>query len=73
MVSGCGKEMNVESEYQQNEESTRMVSDVEGMYYAVITDTETGVQYMYVKSSGSYGSSVVTLLNADGTPYVKGE
>lgn len=71
-LAGCSGNVTVE-EQPRDEASTRMVSDSSGIYCAVITDTETGVQYLYAKNLNMYGAGLVPLLNVDGTPYVDGE
>lgn len=70
-LAGCSGNTTVEKQT-QDDSSTRMVSDTGGIYCAVITDTETGVQYLYAKNLNMNGAGLVPLLNADGTPYVEG-
>lgn len=69
-LTGCGNVPTKEKEQEQT--SARIVSNVDTETICVIlTDTETGVQYMTVKNG--YGLSITPLLNADGTPYVEAE
>lgn len=67
-LAGCG---NIPTEGEEHG-SPRIVSDTDtGAYCVIFTDTETGVQYMYVKCG--YGVAITPMYNADGTPYVDGE
>lgn len=69
MLTGCG---NVTVKGEENGQSdTRIVSTETGVFCSILTDTETGVQYLMV-GTGGYGCSVTPLLKADGTPYVEG-
>ena len=47
----------------------RFYSTFGGVGVCVITDSETGVKYLFAKSG--YGGGLCPLLNADGTPYVE--
>lgn len=51
----------------QQSEAGRFETDCGG-FCAVITDTETGVQYLFYQCG--YGGGLTALLNADGTPDV---
>ena len=59
-----------ESSYVHSEEPQvaigRFISDYPSCY--IITDSETGVQYIYCKAS--YSGGMTLLVNADGTPYI---
>lgn len=67
-LTGCGNVPTKEKEQEQT--SARIVSNVDtGTTCVILTDTETGVQYMTVKNG--YGIAITPLLNADGTPYTE--
>lgn len=69
-LTGCANIPTKEQEQEQT--SSRIVSNVDTVTTCVIlTDTETGVQYMMLNSC--YGVAITPLFNADGTPYVDGE
>lgn len=67
-LTGCG---NTTVEKPSEQPTTRIVS-TGGIVCKILTDTKTGVQYLYVCDS-SYGGAITPLLNADGTPYVEVE
>ncbi len=54
------------SDKQDKSQSKRFVSIEKGINWSVFTDTETGVQYIYVSYSG-----VCPLFNADGTLHIE--
>lgn len=66
-LTGCGNTTVVKDD--SGQESTRIVSSEDGVSCAVLTDTETGVQYLLAKCG--YGATITPLLNADGTPYME--
>lgn len=52
---------------------TRIMADSDGVRYSILTDEETGVQYLMVWHKDKYGITITPLLNADGTPYAEVE
>ena len=66
---GCDSGASKRSEEVQVENG-RFLSDLPDCY--VITDTETGVQYLFAKHSGGYAGygGLTVLLNADGSPVI---
>lgn len=64
-LTGCASQANATQFYE------RFTTDCLSTYYFVITDEETGVQYLEVRRP--YGAAITPLLNSDGTPYVDGE
>lgn len=62
-LAGCGTSATTRSDEPQTSEG-RFVSN--GPTCFVVTDAETGVQYLFAKHG--YGGGFTVLLNADGTP-----
>lgn len=65
-LSGCTSAATVESSEKTQVKEGRFISDWPNCY--VVTDSETGVQYLYCK--GVYDGGVTVMLNADGTPCI---
>lgn len=75
-IAGCF-DQNPISEYPPDdvEDARFIVNNGETVYgvddYAILTDTETGVQYLIIQMTTNPNSSIMTpLLNPDGTPMV---
>lgn len=69
-MTGCGSRPSSEMSEEAQATDGRFLSDYPGCY--VVTDTETGVQYLFAKGSGGYAGygGLTALLNPDGTPVV---
>lgn len=68
VLAGCTR--GIEHTDERQFEDGRFVSDSNISGY-VVTDTETGVQYLYV--GRGYGGGMTVLVDADGKPIVKEE
>lgn len=64
-LSACGNDITRYSEEPQVSKN-RFVTGCGNCY--IVTDTETGVQYLFVKSG--YGGGLTVLVDADGNPIV---
>lgn len=75
-IAGCSNKNSVDGYSSDNVEDARfIINDGEAVYsldyYAILTDTETGVQYLITQMTTNPNSSIMTpLLNPDGTPMV---
>lgn len=75
-ILGCSNKNPVEGYSLNNVEDARFIlNDGEAVhsldYYTILTDTETGVQYLIIQMTTNPNSSIMTpLLNPDGTPMV---
>ena len=75
-ILGCPNKNPIDGYSPDDTEDARfIVNDGEAVYgldyYAILTDTETGVQYLIIQMTTNPNSSIMTpLLNPDGTPMV---
>lgn len=75
-ILGCSDKNPVDGYSSNDAEDARFIVNngeaVYGLdYYTILTDTETGVQYLIIQMTTNPNSSIMTpLLNPDGTPMV---
>lgn len=75
-ILGCSDKNPIGGYSSDNVEDARFImNDGEAVYsldhYTILTDTETGVQYLIIQMTANPNSSIMTpLLNPDGTPMV---
>ena len=70
LIAGCNVTANG-SAYQSERDKTMVTVEchtINGEYYYILADKETGVMYLWI--SAYYGGGLTVMLNADGTPKI---